>query len=503
MEIEAKPTGWLKPYENNPRDNDGAVEAVANSIREFGFRNPILAKADGEIIAGHTRLKAAVALGLEEVPVIICGDLTDEQARALRLADNKTGELAAWNEERLLRELGAIEGIDMSAFGFDAEDLPEFGFEAEADPDSLPEGPEEQEEPTARRGQMWRLGEHVLMCGDSTSKRDVAKLMQGAKADMVFTDPPWNVAYSREILNDDLGESEFLKFMEDATARLVESVKGGGAVYVVMGIENLWRIMPMMERKGLHWSSTIIWVKDQFTLTRKDYHLRYEPIWYGWESSEARAHPLVGANAEDVLTCTRKDYHTAYEPIYYGWKEDAAREHPVVDRRQDDVWEFPRPKSSEEHPMMKPVELVSRALENSSEPLETVLDLFGGSGTTLMACEATCRKCRTMELDPHYCDVIIRRWEEATGRTAELMEEERWRPCTSPSEPWSAGFWARYWPTSSPTSSPTASRGGGDEPLRVRPLHPLVLRGGPPRCRPQGRGDPMPAEDGHDEGLRV
>lgn len=474
----------LTPYENNPRDNDGAVEAVANSIREFGFKAPIIVDRDHVIIAGHTRLKAALSLGLKEVPVIVADDLDDAQVRAYRLADNKTGEIAIWLEEALAKELAGIDGIDMAQFGFDVEEAGDIGeWSMEGDPDELPDEPEPDAPPRARRGQIWRLGEHRLMCGDSADERDVATLMKGERADMAFTDPPWNVAYDREILNDDMDEGLFLEFMDKAIVNLSRSLTGGGMVYIVMAIEQLWRIMDLLERAGLHWSSTIMWVKDQFALSRKDYHMRYEPIWYGWESSEARRHPLVPENATDTLTLSRKDYHTRYEPIFYGWKAGEPRRNPLTDRTQDDVWEFDRPKASEEHPMMKPVALVARAIENSSGLGETVLDLFGGSGTTLMACEQTQRRCRMMELDPRYCDVIIARWEKATGRKAELMEESRWRPSTSPSARCSAGSPGASSPTWSPTSSQGGSRGGArddrDGMLRRQPR---------PSPRRQGRG---------------
>ena len=219
----------LTPYENNPRDNDGAVEAVANSIREFGFKAPIIVDRDHVIIAGHTRLKAALALGLESVPVIVADDLTEEQVKAYRLADNRTGEIATWLEEALAQELAGIGGIDMSEFGFDVQEAADIGeWSMEGDPDELPEEPDPDAPPRTKRGQVWRLGEHRLMCGDSADEKDVARLMKGERADMAFTDPPWNVAYDREIMNDDMDEGLFLEFIDKAVRNLSRSLTGGG-----------------------------------------------------------------------------------------------------------------------------------------------------------------------------------------------------------------------------------------------------------------------------------
>ena len=396
--IEYRDPATLTPYENNPRDNDASVPRVKASIQEFHFQSPILVDPDGVVIAGHTRLKAALELGLAEVPVVVVDDLTPEQVRAYRLADNKAGEASEWLDAMLAEELAMIEGIDMSEFGFDVpevEDADLDGFGMGMGDGSEDEVPEVDEvEPTVKRGQVWRLGEHRLMCGDSTSKEDVDRLMQGERAEMCFTDPPWNVNYGaddnpkykkRQILNDSMPDDQFHRFFEIVFTNLKNVMWGGGMLYCVMASEYWGMVMEVLEKVGMHWSSTLIWVKDQFCLSRKDYHTRYEPIWYGWESSEARRHPLD-------------------------------------DRTQDDVWEFDRPRVSVEHPMMKPVALVCRALSNSSNRGDIVVDLFGGSGTTLIACEQTQRRCRMMELDPRYCDVIIARWEKATGRKAELME---------------------------------------------------------------------------------
>ena len=238
---------------------------------------------------------------------------------------------------------------------------------------------------------------HRLMCGDSTKKEDVALLMEGKQADMVFTDPPWNVNYgagtegvrykTRSILNDSMTTEDFKKFMSSAFENMNQFSKEGCMTYVVMSAQEWGNLMLTLNEAGYHWSSTIIWKKDRFVLSRKD-------------------------------------YHTQYEPIYYGWKDGAPRLHPLEDKTQSDVWDIDRPRVSMEHPTMKPVELVARAITNSSNPSDIVLDLFGGSGSTIIASEQTDRQCMMMELDPKYCQVIINRWEEFTGEKAEKIEED-------------------------------------------------------------------------------
>ena len=387
MEVIERDINSIKPYENNPRDNEAAVAFVANSIREFGWKQPIVIDRDGVIIAGHTRYKAAQTLGMKTAPCVIADDLTEDQVKAYRLADNKVGEIATWDFEALEEELDAIEDIDMSDFGFfsekEEEQIVEDDFE-----------PEPPEEPKAKRGEVYQLGDHRLMCGDSTSPEDVAKLMGGKQADFVFTDPPWNVNYGQEnerwkqrsILNDSMTTDDFKAFMNNAFKRMSEASKPGAMVYVVMSAQEWGNLMLTLKDNGFHWSSTIIWNKDQLVLSRKDYHTKYEPIWYGWKEGEGRLCPLK-------------------------------------DRKQSDVWDFDRPKRSDEHPTMKPVALVARAITNSSAKGNLVLDLFGGSGTTLIAAEETGRACRMMELDPKYVDVIINRWEQATGKKAVRISE--------------------------------------------------------------------------------
>lgn len=394
MDIVLKKLSDIRPYEKNPRKNDEAVKYVAESISQFGFKVPIVIDKDGIIVAGHTRYKAAKKLNLKEVPCIVADDLNEEQVKAFRLADNKVAEKAEWDFELLADELDNLFDFDMTVFGFD-EPVEEEPVEVVEDDFEIAP----PEEPKAKRGDIYKLGNHRLMCGDSTSIEDVSLLMAEEKACMGFTDPPWNVNYGavkegnaqgyrpRTILNDFMGTEDFKEFMNKAFASLNFAMKDGAMTYVVMSAQEWGNMMLTLAQNNYHWSSTIIWNKDSLVLSRKDYHTKYEPIWYGWK--------------EGTRLC------------------------PLEDRKQSDVWDIPRPKKSEEHPTMKPVELVARAITNSSKKGDVVIDLFGGSGTTLIASEQTGRCCRMMELDPKYVDVIVNRWEQMTGKQAELIKTEK------------------------------------------------------------------------------
>lgn len=382
MQIEFRKLDEVKPYENNPRINDNAVEAVAKSIKEFGFRQPIVVDSDGVIICGHTRWKAAKKLGLEKVPVHVAKDLTPEQVKALRIADNKTSELSDWNYELLPLELSELQDMnfDLSLLGFDSSELEKL-LNGDAlkdgltDPDEVPETPEE---PVSKRGDIYQLGNHRLMCGDSTKSDDVKGLMNGSLADLYLSDPPYNVAYEGEnnmtIQNDDMNDSEFLKFLSDAFRNAVEVMKPGASFYLFHSdIEGL-NFRSACKSAGLHLRECLVWVKDSLVLGRQDYHYRHEPILYGWKDGAA-----------------------------HNWYSD---------RKQTTILEFVRPKRSELHPTMKSVEMLVYLMKNSSKKGDTVADLFGGSGSTLIAAEQTGRKAYLMELDEKYCDVIRKRWAE-------------------------------------------------------------------------------------------
>ena len=372
MTIVMKNIVEIKPYENNPRHNESAIDAVASSIKEFGWKQPLVIDKDSVIVVGHTRWLAAKKLGLSEVPCLIASDLTDEQIVAYRLADNKTNELATWDFEKLKTELESISDIDMSQFGFEE-------LEASLDDVKDDEFDEEgaiSETPYSKKGDIFILGNHRLMVGDSTLKDDVDKLCDGKLADMIFTDLPYNVNYEGQdgmtIQNDNMSDEDFKKFLDASFTNLYDHVKVGGSIYCCHADSEGLNFRSAMKNAGFKIAECLIWVKNSLVLGRQDYHWRHEPI-------------------------------------LYGWKEGAAH-YFVDDRTQDTVWEYDKPRSNDLHPTMKPVELVARAIKNSSRVNELVLDLFGGSGTTLIAAEQLGRKTLMMELDEKYADVIVKRF---------------------------------------------------------------------------------------------
>jgi len=387
--VERWPIDRLIPYVRNARTHtEEQVAQVAASIIEFGWTNPILVGADGVIIAGHARLLAARKLGMTEVPVIVLDHLSETQRRALVLADNRLALSAGWDEEMLRVELDSLkaDSFDLDLVGFtdaELEDLlrdPETTSDGLTDPDALPS---DQEQAVTVLGDVWTLGPHRLLCGDATQMADIEKILAGGLADMVFTDPPYNVAYEGKtakkltIGNDALGE-KFYAFLRESSANMLAVTKG--AIYMCMSSSELHTLFRAFSDAGGHWSTFVIWAKHHFTLGRSDYQRMYEPILYGWR--------------------------------------DGTQHFWCGDRNQGDVWFIKRPMANLEHPTMKPVELVERALRNSSKTRDTILDPFGGSGTTLIACERANRQARVIELDPKYCDVIVRRWEAFTGRQA-------------------------------------------------------------------------------------
>ena len=394
--IEIWPVDKLVPYDKNPRTHSTEqVNQIAASIVEFGFLNPILVDTAAGIIAGHGRLQAAKQLGLAQVSVVVLDHLTDAQKRAYVIADNKLALNAGWDEDLLRAEMAALsaENFDLPVMGFSDDELADLLVDpavaaGNTDEDAVPEAPVT---PVSKPGDVWKLGNHRLLCGDSTVLANVEKVLDGALADMVFTDPPYNVDYgntpkdklrgtNRTILNDNLGEG-FEQFLYDSCVNMLTVCKG--AVYVCMSSSELHTLQKAFVGAGGKWSTFIIWAKNTFTLGRADYQRQYEPILYGWKQ---------GA---DHFWCGARD--------------------------QGDVWFVNKPVRNELHPTMKPVELVERAVQNSSKTRDIVLDCFGGSGTTLIACEKLNRQCRMIELDPKYADVIVKRWEEFTGKKAELV----------------------------------------------------------------------------------
>ncbi len=374
------PIGELRPWIGNPRKNSDAVKAVADSIRKFGFGTPLVARReDRQIIAGHTRLLAARRLGLTHVPVRYL-NLSAEDAQLLALADNKLGEIAEWDEGmlgRILEELKTAHA-DLSATGFDAGEidrlLADLSAErlADVEEDPVPEPPET---PDSVPGTVYELGPHRLLCGDSTQAATVRQVVAAEPVSLLWTDAPYNVAYegaAGSIMNDNMSRERFRAFLVDAF-RACDSVMPPGAVFYLAhaDTEGL-AFRAAVETVGWKLSSCLIWRKDSLVLGRGDYH---------W----------------------------IHEPILYGWKPGAPH-HAVADRTQTTVWDVDRPKRSEEHPTMKPLPLIERAIRNSTETGEVVLDAFGGSGSTLIAAARTGRKALLVELDPKYCDVIRQRW---------------------------------------------------------------------------------------------
>jgi len=426
----------IRPYERNPRINDQAVDAVARSLEEFGFRQPIVVDADGVIVCGHTRWKAARKLGLEYVPVHVAKDLTPEQIRAYRIADNQTGTLSEWDFEILPIELAELRegGFDMDLLAFDDEELARLLTsdvkEGLTDPDDVPEPPDEA---TTRPGDLWILGDHRLLCGDSGSTEDVDRLLDGAAIHLVNTDPPYNVkveprsstaiaagqssypdlsrkmhhqgfdvargvsdpakarkkmrAKDRPLENDFLSAEDFDALLLEWFGQMARVLVPGGAFYIWGGYANLGNYPPALAASGLYFSQAIVWDKQ---------------------------HPVL----------TRKDFMGAFEICFYGWREGAGH-HFYGPNNATDLWHVKKVNpAAMVHLTEKPVELAVRAIRYSSKPSENVLDLFGGSGSTLIAAEQTGRRAYLMEMDPLYSDVIVQRWEAFTGRKAERVPAE-------------------------------------------------------------------------------
>jgi DNA modification methylase len=426
MHVEMRPIGSIRPYENNPRLNAAAVDAVARSIQEFGFRQPIVVDEAGVIIVGHTRYKAALKLGLTEVPVHVAVGLSPAQAKAYRIADNQTAQLSGWDDDKLVQELAQLQELDfdVALTGFSAEDLQRLLAPVTAaltDPDDIPEPPDEA---LTQPGDVWSLGPHRLLCGDSSKADDVDRLLDGAAIHLVNTDPPYNVkveprsnnalaaglssfagttphqgfdverhpekapsthhklrAKDRPLLNDFVSEEEFGRLLTAWFGNMARVLLPGRGFYIFGGYANIANYPAVLKAHDLYMSQTIIWDKQ---------------------------HPVL----------TRKDFMGAHEWCFYGWKLGAAHQF-FGPNNATDLWSIKKVNpQSMIHLTEKPVELATRALEYSSRRGEHVLDLFGGSGSTLIAAEQTGRTAFLMELDPLYCDVIVQRYENFTGQKA-------------------------------------------------------------------------------------
>ena len=386
------------PYARNPRKNEGAVAKVAASLKEFGWKQAIVVDSEMVVIAGHTRLLAAKKLGMDEVPILVADDLTPAQVKAYRLADNRTHEESEWDKEALAIELGEFGELDydLRYTGFDPEEIQGLKALAEAVENGLKDEddcPEIAEEPISQLGDVWLLGRHRVLCGDSTRIDNVENLAAGELADMVFTDPPYNVDYEGytddklKITHDNMNDDQFKKFLLDIFASYLVAVKKGAAMYVCHGSIYQREFQNALEANGFTVRNQIIWAKNHFAWGRGRYKFQHEPIFYCYQKGQS-------------------------DP-WYG------------DKTQSTLWQIDKPNANRLHPTMKPVALIEMALKNSSKAGDIVLDLFGGSGSTLIACEKTARSAWLMELDPQYCDVIVKRWQEFTGHQATLQDGGR------------------------------------------------------------------------------
>lgn len=429
MKIEQRPLDRIKPYENNPRLNDAAVDAVAESIKQFGFRQPIVVDDAGVIVCGETRYRAAQKLGLTKAPVHVAKGLTPEQIRAYRIADNKLAEISEWDLDLLSIEMAGLKdvGIDWSLLGFGGDELAMLldpGVkQGLRDPDEIPAPPDEA---TTKPGDLWVLGDHRLLCGDSSNPTDVDRLLDGAPVHLINTDPPYNVrveprsnnaiaagnssfpeakkrthhqcfdvarqgekkrtttklrAKDRPLTNDFVTDEAFDKLLHAWFGNIARVLKPGRGFYIWGGYANLGNYPPVLKANELYFSQGIVWDKEHPVLTRKDFMGAFEICFYGWR--EGAAHVYLGPNNATDL-----------------WHVKKVNPNAMI------------------HLTEKPVELAIRAMQYSSRAGENVLDLFGGSGSTLIAAEQTGRHAYLMELDPLYCDVIVQRWEKFTGQTA-------------------------------------------------------------------------------------
>ncbi|HOT74019.1 MAG TPA: DNA modification methylase [Anaerohalosphaeraceae bacterium] len=437
INVEIRNTETIKPYEGNPRNNDAAVDAVAKSIQEFGFLQPIVIDSDGVIVCGHTRYKAALKLGLDKVPVYVAKELTPEQTKAYRIADNKTADLSDWNYELLTLELAELmkTGFDMSLLAFDEKELTQLLNAAEVkqgncDPDQIPEPPDE---PITQPGDLWVLGNHRLLCGDAGSQEDLDKLLDGQVIHLINTDPSYNVkveprsntaiaaglssftnkkaqlhhqgfdqargvsdpkkarkkmrAKDRPLEDDFLSDEDFDAMLHAWFNNMARVLIPGGSFYIWGGYANLGNYPKPLQEAGLYFSQGIVWDKQHPVLTRKDFMGAFEICFYGWKLG--KGHRFFGPNNATDL-----------------WHVKKVNPQNMI------------------HLTEKPVELAVRAIQYSSKVGENVLDLFGGSGSTLIACQQTDRKAFLMELDPLYCDIIVQRYENYTGEKAKRIEKK-------------------------------------------------------------------------------
>ena len=425
MKIEVLPIDSLKPYENNAKIHTPAqVAQIAASIQEFGNNDPIAVDENNMVIEGHGRLLALKSLGVKEAECIRLVGLTDDQKRAYIHIHNQLTMNTGFDMDILTQELKSIEGIDMSFFGFDMD----FSIDQDFDFDDGQNVEDEllsssaAKDPRTKRGQLWQLGRHRLMVGDSTSEEDVDKLTGGEAMDLCITDPPYNVNYEGgtqeklTIINDDMDDLSFYRFLQNFYAQMLRVLKYGASYYIFHADTEGLNFRAALQEAGGQVKQNLIWVKNSLVLGRQDYQWKHEPILYGWKDGAGhyfvndRCQTTVFENKPDLDSMTREELADLAEKLLAKLEEIPTS-----------IIHHDKPVRSELHPTMKPVALCEKLIQNSSKRGEKVIDFFGGSGSTLIPCEETGRICYTMELDTRYADVIINRWEEATGEKAVLM----------------------------------------------------------------------------------
>ena len=427
MKIEQWPVDLLRPYENNPRKNDQVVNKMVAVLREFGFRVPILAKFDGEIIDGHLRYKAALAMGMDTVPVILADDLSETQIRAFRILINRSATWAEWDEELLQQEIRALQlaDFDLSLTGFDDRELDQILMEmtgGEKDADDVPEVPET---PLVHQGEVWLLGRHRLLCGDATNQTDCRKLLGDEELDMIWTDPPYNVDYqgkAGKIKNDKMTDETFEDFLLAAFKTMHDALRAGSAIYVAHSESGDGMVFRRaFTTSHFRLAACLIWRKQTIVMGRGDYHFQHEPILYGWKRGashrwygDRKQRSILEAAMPEISEMPDGSWQLCLGDKLYRIQGEAL----CIEELATTVIDAPKPAKSILHPTMKPVALIEKMVANSSPRFGLVGDFFGGSGSTLMACERLGRNARIMELDPRFVEVIIRRWQEYSGGVA-------------------------------------------------------------------------------------